>query len=192
MSEQSGNPAMSRVVIAISAVFVLVALLVAFGGGDEPSTSTSGNTESAGASQTPAATPLAGSAGSASDPSSVLEELGRGTPDSAALGKADDPNGLDNEDAERLREIREAQQRPMPPSVARDFERGIAEPTDEELEAFQRGMEEMPPRVARDLAEAPTRLIPTGVREDFENPYPTISEEDLEALRRGVPNPVVP
>jgi len=72
----------------------------------------------------------------------------------------------------------------MPPSVARDFERGMAEPTAEELEALRRGMDEMPPHVDRDFAEAPMRLIPTGVRESFENPYPPISEEDLNMLRQ--------
>jgi hypothetical protein len=183
VSEQSGSPAMSRVVVAISVVFVIVALLVVFGGGDEPTV----------ASQTPAVTSRTGAAGSAPDPSSAFEELGRGASDAAAFGKAGDlGTNLDNEDAARLREIREAQERPMPASVARDFERGMAEPTDEELEALRRGMDEMPPHVARDLAEAPTRLIPTGVRESFENPYPPISEEDLKALRQRGPETVTP
>ncbi len=182
---------MSGVVIAISVVFVLVALFIVLRGGDEPSESA--RTEPAGASQTSVASSRPESSGSATDSSSAVEELGRGTSDSAALGKAGDlDTNLDNEDAARLREIREAQERPMPPSIARDFERGMAEPTDEEIEAFQRGMDEMPPHVARDLAEAPTRRIPTGVRESFENPYPPISEEDLKALHQRGPEIVIP
>ena len=188
MSEQSGSPAMSRVVVAVSVVFVLVALLVVFGGGEETSESTTAEPKEA--SKTSA---IESRTGSAPDPSSAVEEIGRGTSDSAVLGKIGDlDTSLDNEDAVRLREIREAQERPMPPSVARDFERGMAEPTAEELEALRRGMDEMPPHVARDLAEAPTRLIPTGVRESFENPYPPISEEDLNMLRQRGPETVTP
>jgi hypothetical protein len=191
VSEQSGSPAMSGVVIVVSVVCVLVALFVVLGGGDEPSESASLQPE--GISPTSAAASRLESLGSATDSSSAFEELGRGTSNSVEFDKAGDlDTNLDNENSARLREIREAQERPMPSSVARDFERGMVEPTDEEFEAFRRGMDEMPAHVARDLAEAPTRRIPTGVREAFDNPYPPLSEEDLKALHQRGPEIVTP
>ena len=60
MSEQSGSPAMSRVVVAVSVVFVLVALLVVFGGGEETSESTTAEPKEA--SKTSAITSRTGSA----------------------------------------------------------------------------------------------------------------------------------
>ena len=172
MPEEKSGRFSGFLIMGLAAASVVVALVFAFGRGEDQQDATDSDTPS--------------SANSASE-EVVNSERPRDfvvPTDSGGEASLDAPVQPPTDPPYRMPPMER-----MPDRVAEDFARGMDPIPEEILKEMQAGMHEPPPHIRAEMENAGSRTIPPEILKAFQNPFPEISEEDLEMLRQNGLNP---